>query len=195
MLDIKLLREEPDKVKKGIASKKHDPKLVDEFLALDLEWRKLTAAIDEKRAEQKKLSAERKIEEAKKNKEEIKSGEEKLGELEKKRDAIWKQIPNVPSEDTPVGEDESGNKVIRKNGTPRKFDFKPLDHMELGERLGLIDTETASKVSGSRFAYLKGDAVLLEFAIVHYAMSFLMNAKFLESVAGGVKQGHSGKPF
>ncbi len=195
MLDIKLLREEPERVKEGIAAKLSDPKLVDEFLRLDGEWRKLTASLDEKRAEQKKLSEARKVEEAKKNKEAIKAGEEKLVELEKKRLEIWEKIPNLPSEDTPVGKDETGNKVLRKNGKPKEFDFKPLDHMELGERLGLIDTESAAKISGSRFAYLKGDAVLLEFAIVQYAISFLMSEKFLESVADGVKPGYNPKPF
>src|SRR4051812_48432176 len=88
MLDIKLLRDEPDKVRNGIKAKNHDPKLVDEFLRLDEEWRKLTAEIDEKRAEQKKLSEARKIDEAKKNKEEIKAGESKLNDVEKQRDAV-----------------------------------------------------------------------------------------------------------
>ncbi len=190
-----MLREEPEKVKKGIAAKNADLKLVDEFTKLDLEWRKLTAALDEKRAEQKKLSEARKIDEAKKNKEEIKAHEEKLADLEKARDEVWQKIPNLPSEDTPVGNDESKNKVLRKNGEPRKFDFKPKDHMELGEALGMIDVASAAKVAGARFAYLKGDAVLLEFGIVQYAMSFLMNTKFLESVADGMRAGYSGKPF
>ena len=195
MLDIKLLREDPERVKEGIKAKKSDPKLVDEFLKLDHEWRKLTATLDEKRSEQKKLSSERKIEEAKKNKEEIRAHEETILALEKKRDEVWQKIPNIPSEDTPLGEDESGNKILRKNGEPRKFDFKPKDHVELGEALGMIDTETAADVSGSRFAYLKGDAVLLEFAIIQYAISFVMNTKFLESVADGVRERYTGKPF
>jgi seryl-tRNA synthetase len=195
MLDIKLLRENPEKVKKGIEAKNADPKLVDAFLALDEEWRKLMAAIDEKRAEQKKLSEKRDVEGGKKNKEEIKAGEEKLAEFEKARDEAWQKIPNLSSDDTPIGKDESENKVLRKNGEPRKFDFKPKDHMELGEALGIIDVASASKISGARFSYLKGDAVFLEFAVVQYAMSFLTNTKFLESVANGVRAGYSGKPF
>lgn len=196
MIDIKLLREDADKVKKGVKAKNIDPKLVDEFLELDEEWRKLTAALDGKRAEQKKLSEARKIDEAKKNKEEIKKDEERLGELEKKRDAVWRKIPNLPSDDTPVGKDESGNKVLRKDGaTPRKFDFEPKDHLALGEALGIIDTNVASKVSGARFSYLKGDAAMLEFALVNYALEFLTNTKILESVADGVKPGYSPKPF
>ncbi len=203
MLDIKLLRESPDIVKKGIAAKKSDPKLVDEFMKLDGEWRKLISSLDEKRAGQKKLThsvhsgqgAEGKIDEAKENKEEIKEAEEKLGELEKKRDAIWRQIPNLPSDDTPHGTSEKDNRVLRKNGEPRKFDFKPKDHVELGEALGIIDIASAAKVSGTRFSYLKGDAALLEFALVQYALEFLTNPEITESVARGIDHGLSAKPF
>src|SRR5579864_1982201 len=92
MLDINLLREQPEKVKKGIAAKNHDPKKVDSFLALDEEWRKLTKEIGEKRAEQKKLSEKRDIEGGKKNKEDIKGLETKLAEIEKKREEIWLSI-------------------------------------------------------------------------------------------------------
>jgi len=158
MLDITLLREQSDKVKKGIAAKNADPKLVDDFLALDEEWRKLTKTADETRAEQKKLSEKRDIEGGKKKKEEIKALEEKIGTIEKERTALWLTIPNLPSDDTPVGKDENENKVLRKSGEPRKFDFEPKDHLTLGEKLGIIDAASAGKITGSRFAYLKGDA-------------------------------------
>ena len=88
MLDIKLLRDEPEKVKKGIAAKRADPKLVDVFLKLDLEWRALTKDLEEKRAEQKKLSEARNIGEGKKNKEDIKALEEKLSVTEKEREVM-----------------------------------------------------------------------------------------------------------
>jgi len=190
MLDITLLREQPDKVKKGIAAKNADPKLVDQFLALDEEWRKLTKSADEKRAEQKKLSEKRDIEGGKKNKEEIRSLEEKIGTVEKERTALWLSIPNLPSDDTPVGKGENENKVLRKNGEPKKFDFEPKDHLTLGEALGIIDVASAGKIAGNRFAYLKGDAALLEFALIHYAMEVLTDTKIIESIAGGVKPGY-----
>jgi len=195
MLDVELLRGQPEKVKQGIAAKSADPKLVDEFLKLDEEWRKLTKDIGEKRGEQKKLSEKRDIEGGKKNKEEIKSLEEKIGGIEKKREEVWLKIPNLPSEDTPVGKDESANKVLRKNGEPKKFDFKPKDHVALGEALGIIDIESAGKISGSRFVYLKGDAVLLEFTLIQYGLEILTNPKIIESIASGVKSGYHAGTF
>lgn len=181
MLDIKLLREESEKVKKAIALKRADPKLVDAFLKLDEEWRKLTAAADEKRAEQKKLSEKRDVEGGRKNKEEIKSLEEQITEAEGLRETIWLAIPNLPSDDTPVGNDENDNKVLREKGKIPKFDFEPKDHVALGEALGIIETEKASEISGARFAYLKGDGALLEFALIHYCVSILTNPKIIKS--------------
>jgi seryl-tRNA synthetase len=195
MLDITLLREQPDKVKRGIAAKNADPKLVDRFLALDTEWRTLTKAADEKRAEQKKLSEKRDIEGGKKNKEEIRSLAEKLAAIEKDRERVWLSIPNLPSDDTPVGKDENGNKALRKNGEPRKFDFEPKDHVALGEALGIIDIAAAGKITGSRFAYLKGDAALLEFALISYAMEVLTDPKIVGSIANGVKPDYHAKTF
>ncbi len=195
MLDAELVRREPEKVKNGIAKKNADPKLVDDFLALDKQWRDSVTKVDEKRAELNRLSKERKIEEAKKVKEEIKALEAKLPELEKERELVWVKLPNLPAEDTPVGKDASGNKVIRKWGEPRKFDFKPKDHVELGETLGIIDTETAGRVSGSRFSYLKGEAVLLEFAIVKYVFDTLTDQKILKKLADKVEKGYPAKPF
>jgi seryl-tRNA synthetase len=195
MLDIKLLREEPEKVKKAIATKNADPKLVDEFVKFDAEWRATTAKLDALRAEQKKLSQERKIEEAKQNKEKIKAAEQELKELGIKRDGLWMKIPNIPSDDTPVGKDESENKVIRAWGEPKKFDFPIKDCMELGASLGIIDTETAAKVSGARFGYLKGAAVMLEFALIQFGLSVLTDAKLLKKIADKIKKGYSPKPF
>src|SRR3989344_1251518 len=145
MLDVELIRKEPEKVKEGIAKKNVDPALVDQFLSLDKTWRETVKEIDEKRANQKKMSAKKPspedIQQAKKNKEDIKVLEEWLLALEKERNLAWLKIPNVPLEDVPVGKDESGNKIIRKWGEPAKFDFEAKDHIALGESLGIIDTE------------------------------------------------------
>lgn len=205
MLDIKLLREEPEKIKKGIAAKNADPKLVDRFVALDEKWRELTKFLDEKRAEQKRLSESRDIEAAKKNKESMRAKEEELADIEKEREIVWAQIPNLPFEDTPRGKNEEGNKILRKVGKPRKFsseggsasggDFKPKDHLELGEALGLIDVESASRISGARFAYLKGDAAKIEFALVQYALEIMTDPKIVQSIASGVKPDYNPKVF
>jgi seryl-tRNA synthetase len=195
MLDIALLREQSEEVKKKIATKGASPALVDDFLKLDEEWRGLRQTLDEKRAEQKAFSEQRNIEGGKKNKEDIKAIEEKISSVEKERELIWLKIPNLPSDDTPIGRDDAENKVMRTQGKPRELDFEPKDHLALGEALGLIDTEMASKISGTRFAYLKGDAVLLEFALVEYAMSTLMNKKVMESISHGVKPHYHAQTF
>ncbi len=89
------------------------------------------------------------------------------------------KIPNPPAKDVPVGRDESENKDIKKFGKISKFSFKPKDHLEIGESLDIIDVKTASKISGSRFGYLKNQAVLLEFALVQYAFNFLTKEDFI----------------
>lgn len=195
MIDIKILRDNPEKVKAAVAAKNGDPKIVDAFLKLDTEWRESTQGLEALRAEQKELSAARKIEEAKANKDRIREAEERLSLLESERTKIWLRVPNLPSEDTPPGKDDSENKVIRKVGESRAFDFEPKDHMQLGEALGLIDTETAGEVSGARFAYLRGDLVRMQFGLIQYAFEILGNEHILRSIAESVRSGFSAKPF
>lgn len=178
MLDIKLLREEPDRVKRGIKAKGANPKLVDNFLALDEKWRRITKELDDLRAEQKKLSEARKIEEAKALKEKIKKKEEKTQAVAAERDAILEQLPNLPFDDVPIGKDESANKVLREVGEKPDFSFAPKDYMELAATLDLIDTEKAAEVAGTRFGYLKNEAVLLEFALVQLAFETLVKDGF-----------------
>jgi len=178
MLDINLIRQNPEKVKSGIAAKNSDPKLVDDFLALDENWRKLTKEIDDLRAEQNKFSDERKIEQATKIKDKIQNLESDLKKLEQNRQNILEQLPNLPLDDVPVGKDESENVVIKEVGEKPKFNFQSKDHLELGKSLDLIDFETAVKVSGSNFYYLKNQAVLLELALTNYAFDILTKEGF-----------------
>jgi seryl-tRNA synthetase len=93
------------------------------------------------------------------------------------------KIPNIPSIDTPIGSDSGGNKVIRQWGDIRKFDFKPKEHDELGKALGILDIDTAGEVSGSRFAYIKGDLAMVQFALLQFCLGFLTNKEKLESIA------------
>ncbi|MFA5098891.1 MAG: serine--tRNA ligase [Candidatus Paceibacterota bacterium] len=182
MLDVNLIRQNPEIVKEGIKKKNYPPSLVDEFLAVDEEWRKLTEETDGLRSQQKKLSEERKIEEAKSLKGKIQSLEESLRSVEEKRKQLLNKFPNLPFEDVPVGKDDSGNVVLKVVGDLPKWDFAPKDYMELGQNLGIIDTETASKTSGSRFGYLKGGAAMLEFALIKLAMEKAMNKGFVPVV-------------
>ncbi len=197
MLDIKLLRENSETVKKAIALKNADPKLVDNFLELDGGWKRITGELDDLRHEQKELSGKdgRDVGAAKGIKEKIKIKETELTGLEGERLSAWMKIPNLSSDDTPVGKGEEENKFLRSWGKPRKFDFTPKDHLELGEALGIIDVKKASEVSGSRFGYIKGDLALLEFALVHYGFKVLGDEKILKKIADKVRHGYSPKSF
>lgn len=180
MLDIAFIRENTEKVKKGVAAKQLDPSLVDKVLELDEKRRKLIIEVEELREKRNKIAKEGKAsEEGKKIKEELKGKEPELSKAEEEYQKILSQIPNLPAEDVKEGKDESENEVIRKWGEPKKFDFEAKDHLAIGEALDIIDVERAAKVSGSRFGYLKGDAVLLEFALVQLALETLMKEGFV----------------
>ena len=201
MIDITILRTEPDRVKKGMANKNKNPQLVDTFINLDEKWRVVMKQTDDLRARQNHLaknwtsSTEAEKAESKELKEIIKKAEADITELEKERNEIWSEMPNLPSDDTPVGKDEAENVVIRKWGTPKQFDFEPKDHIALGEALGIIDTERAAKISGARFSYLKGAAALLEFALVQFVFETLRNKEVLKRCADAVEPGYSPKSF
>src|SRR3989344_2538408 len=155
MLDINLIRQNPELVKEGIAKKNYDPSLVDDFLAIDREWREVVKEIDDLRAEQKKLSVEKKIEEAKELKLKIHAAEADLKKLEEKRNEILYKMPNVPLASAPLGKDESENVVVREIGKKPAFKFEPKDHLELAEALHIIDFRSGSKVTGSGFYFLQ----------------------------------------
>lgn len=195
MLDIKFIRENPDLVKSGITKKNADPKLVEDFLALDQKWRGLVKNINEARARQKDLSEERKIEEAKKIKTRIQGWETELKLVEKEREDILLVIPNLPADDVPVGKDESCNVVLRAWGKIPKFNFEPKDHLEIGEVLDIIDVKKAGEVTGSRFCYLKGAAALLEYAMVNWVLGRLGDFKFIKKIARKIAPSFPAAPF
>jgi len=176
MIDIKLLRENPEKVKQ--ACKNKNAKVdIDKVLELDKKKRGLIQEIEEMKAEQKKLGKD-KIEQAKELKEKIKSLEPDLEKTEEEFNELFLQIPNLPLDDVPIGKDESENKVIREVGKKTVFKFKPKDYMELAKCDDIIDIERAAKVSGTRFGYLKGGAVYLEFALIQLAFNTLVKERF-----------------
>ncbi len=182
MLDINLIRQNPELVKRGISSKNANSKLVDNFLGLDEEWRKLVKEIDDLRARQKKLSDERKIQEATELKNKIQTLEGDLKSIERKREDILYQMPNLPLDSVSTGKDEKDNVVIREVGNKPKFDFEAKDYLELAGKLDLIDIERAAKVSGSRFGYLKNQAALLEFGLVKLAIDTAVKNGFVPVV-------------
>lgn len=182
MIDIKILRNNPETVRKSLINRNLNQNIVDDFLAVDEEWRNLVKKIDDLKSRQKQLTKERDIEESKKIKEEIKNLEDILNEIDHKRNAILETIPNIPFEDVLVGKDESDNKVIKEVGQKPNFDFEPKDYLEIAENLNLIDVKKAAEVSGSRFGYLKNEAVLLEFGLVKLAFDILIQEGFIPVV-------------
>jgi seryl-tRNA synthetase len=111
-------------------------------------------------------------------KRELKNLEPQLRNIEEQFKELAWQLPNLPHPKAPRGHDEKSNKVLKTVGTPKKYSFKPLDHEEISQKLDLIDFEAGSKVAGSRFYYLKNEAVLLEFALIKYAFDLLLEEGF-----------------
>lgn len=177
MLDIKFIRENPSKVQKA-AEEKRVKVNIDHLLKIDHEYRELLTQVQTLREERNSLAKERDIEGGKKLKTELEQKEHGLNALREEFDNELLKVPNLPKDDVKVGKDESENEVIRKHKEPTKFNFKPKDHVELGEALDIIDVQRAAKVSGARFAYLKNDGVLLEFALVQLALETLIKEGF-----------------
>ncbi len=180
MIDIKFLRENPDAVTKSSKDKGIDID-VSHILEIDKKYQELSSSVQVLREERNKLAKERNIEEGKKLKEKLEKEEQALKSVEDERTEWFSKIPNPALLDIQVG-DESKNEIVKTVGEIKKLDFKPLDHLELAEALDLIDVKRAAKVSGSRFAYLKGDAALLEFAIVQFALETLTKEGFIPVV-------------
>ncbi|MBQ7044214.1 MAG: serine--tRNA ligase [Clostridia bacterium] len=184
MLDIKLIRENPDLVKAAMKSRNKDmDALVDEVLAIDVQRRELMQITDAMKQEQNSTSKQ--IPQIKKAggdiseimarmneiKEKVKANDAEIAELDKKQKTIMYEFPNVPNSSVPQGKDDSENVEIRRFGEPREFGFEPKAHWDIGADLGILDPETAAKVTGTRFHFYKGLGARLERAII----SFFLN--------------------
>ena len=184
MLDIKLIRENPDLVKRAMKTRNKDmDALVDEILEIDARRRELSSKRDQLKARQN--AAGKMIPQLKKEgkdtselmaemnavKDAIKADDEELTALENKQKSIMYEFPNIPSETTPVGKDDSENVEIRRWGEPRKFDFEAEAHWDIGARLGILDPETAAKVTGARFHFYKGLGARLERSIINFYLN------------------------
>lgn len=204
MLDIKLIRENPELVRKGLM-RRHATEKLDAIIQIDETYRALLGRVEKNRADQRTASeAVAKadgnirttlIAELKIKKEAQHFDETKLSELETELNGLLLTLPNLPSDDTPDGPDESGNLVIRTVGNKPTFDFEPKDHLVLGTALGIIDTETAANVSGTRFTYLKGDLALLQQALVNFVFDLLTDTKKLSEIITEKKLAVSATPF
>lgn len=184
MLDLKLIRSDPERVKAALA-RRGAAAAVDELLALDARRRELLPAVEQAQAERKTLSKQ--IGERKQAgedaaelmatvqglKETIEGGKAELEAVDAELGRVATTLPNLPDPEAPDGMTEEDAVVVREVGELPHFDFPVRDHLEIGTELGLIDMESAARLSGSRFAYLKGDLVMLELALVRFALELV----------------------
>ncbi len=177
MLDIKFIKENAQKVQK--AAKDIGIELdLDKILKLDDEYRALDQSVQKLREERNKYAKERNVEKGKELKEKLEKQEKELQKKSAELKNLLLQIPNPAKADVKVGKNDTENEVLRKVGSPAKFNFKPKDHLELGEKLDIIDVVRASKIAGARFYFLKNEGALLEFALRELAFELLLKEGF-----------------
>jgi seryl-tRNA synthetase len=199
MLDIGIVRRDPDRVRRSAQRRGQDPLFVDDILRLDAQYRSALSELETAKGEKNRLSAEigkaaDKAAAARERKPQldelsarIEQAEVRARELAPEnpgsplRDLLT-QAPNVLDESVPDGDDEASNKLMRTGGSPRRFDFTPLPHWELGERLGILDFERATKLSGSRFSIIKGKGAQLSRALVQFFLDRASAKGYLEVV-------------
>ena len=182
MLDIKILRTEPERIKEALKNRNNDLD-IEPAIALDKERRALLTTVEQKKAEQNKISKQipqlKKagedtsaiFAEMKELSDEIKKDDEKVREIDEKLRAFMLRIPNIPNKDVPVGKDDSENVEIRKYGEPRKFDFEPKAHWDIGTDLDILDFERGTKIAGTRFTVYKGLGARLERAVISFFLA------------------------
>jgi len=181
MVDMKLIRSDPQFVKTAMKNRNKDmDEQIDGVLAIDLERRDLMAKAEAMKSKQNAVSREipqkKKagedisaiMAEMKQLSDDIKACDTALQRLDERQRDILLSLPNVPHESVPVGKDENDNVEIRRVGEPTKFPYTPRPHWEIGERLGILDPETAAKVTGARFHFYKGAGAQLERAIINF---------------------------
>jgi seryl-tRNA synthetase len=202
MLDIQYIRDNPDEVAQK-SEQKNYPVDIKHLLQLDSRRRKLLAEVEELRQKRNQQAGETKgqrpneaqIKAGKTLKDEISKLETELNEVEADFVSLLKQVPNMPLKDVPVGKTEDNNVVAKTVGKPTKFDFTPKSHADIAEAKGWLDKERAAKVTGSRFAYIKGDLVKLQFAIIQFVIDKLTDQAFIDEVIKDNKLKVSDKPF
>ena len=181
MLDINLIRENPELVRKSMADRQSDPSPVDEILVLDVKRRELLVEVETLKAEKNAVSKEigqmkdatqrqQKVEAMRVVGDKISQMDKDLSEIEVRLKALTSVLPNIPDPRTPYGKDDSENIVIKTVGQPKQFDFAPKAHWDLGPALGIIDFERGTKLTGSRFYVLSGEGARLQRAVIAYML-------------------------
>lgn len=192
MLSLKLFREHPEIIRKDLEKRKDSEKLklVDKAIVLDKKHREYITESQKLRHERNKVTqeisalkkagkdTEKKLAEAKAIPERIAEIEEWQAKIDEELRTILMQLPNILHESVPYGEGEEGNEVIKIEGKKPEFDFKPMSHVDLMEKLDLADMERAAKIAGSRFYYLKNELVLLDQALIRFSLDLLYEKGF-----------------
>ena len=192
MLDIHFIRENPLIVEEDLRKRGDIEKIpwVDELLKLDAAWRRVLTKANELRERRNRITREiedlrrrgldpsEKIREAADIPDEIAALEKEADRYRERIDYILLRLPNIMDPTVPIGRDENDNVEVRRWGEPPNFDFTPKDHIDLAEKLGLVDIPRAAKVAGSRFYYMLDSLVQLNYALVKYALDFLEDSKY-----------------
>jgi seryl-tRNA synthetase len=185
MLDIKVIRNDPERVKQAVKNRNKNID-IDAIIKVDDQRRELVSKTDMLKAEQnsdskqipvlrrenKNIEAAQLLERMKDLSDQIKENDVKIREVEEMLQNMLLTIPNIPHESVPIGKDSEDNIEKHRWSEPRKFDFEPKPHWELGEQLGILDPETAAKVTGARFHFLKGLGARLERSIYNYYLNY-----------------------
>ena len=192
MLDIKKIEIDFQNVKASLSNRNFDTSILDDIVHLNKKRKELTTSTETKKADVNKLSRE--IGELKKNKQDadtqmkqvahlkslMESEAIELDEVQKKQTGLLLNIPNLPDQSVPVGKDEDHNVEVKKWGNPRVFDFTPVDHADIGEKLGMLDFESAAKITGARFVVYKAGIARLERALINFMLDHQANKGFTE---------------
>lgn len=193
MLDINVIRQDPEKIRTMLKNRNKDDAILDRLLDADSEWRSLTDENNRLRKLRNEVSMEiskmakgeekdSKIKEMREVADKIKANDDRMSELEVIRSDCILNIPNIPHESIPIGKDEHDNVVVYEVGEKRKFTFKPKEHWEIAEDLDIIEFERGVKISGSGFYVMKGDGARLERALINYFLDTHMKQGYTELV-------------
>ena len=197
MLDINIIRQDPEKIRTMLKNRNKDDAILDRLLDADSEWRSLTDENNRLRKLRNEVSMEiskmvkgeekdSKIKEMREVADKIKANDDRMSELEVIRSDCILNIPNIPHESVPIGKDEHDNVVVYEVGEKRKFTFKPKEHWEIAEDLDIIEFERGVKISGSGFYVMKGDGARLERALINYFLDTHMKQGYTELVVPGI---------
>ncbi len=191
MIDINIVREKPEIIKKSLEKRQMDPSVVDQLAELDEKWRAVLTETEVLKAERNKVSKEisktkdkterdQKIAEMRVVGEKIAALDAKVKEIETSLNNLIATIPNILDDSVPLGKDETENKVVRQVGEKPIYDFKPLPHWELGPNLGIIDFDQGVKITGSRFYVLSGAGAQLQRALIAWMLDLHRRQGYLE---------------